>query len=252
MQSFILILIIIFTIGIIYLKINLPFIKGKLGEKSVATILSFLPKDEYVVLNDIMLKNGNSTTQIDHIVVSIYGIFVIETKNYKGWIFGNAHKDYWTQNIWGNKYSLYNPLFQNKKHILFLTRKFNILKCMNVRIFPIVVFLSASRLQLTGDCECVLWLKELRSYIRSFTNIKLSIDECYNIASMIQSENIEGRKERKEHILNVWSAIDHHENKIERGICPLCGGNLVLRNGKYGDFYGCSNFPRCRYTFNGL
>ena len=104
MQSFILILIIIFTIGIIYLKINLPFIKGKLGEKSVATILSFLPKDEYVVLNDIMLKNGNSTTQIDHIVVSIYGIFVIETKNYKVWIFGNAHKDYWTQNILGNKY----------------------------------------------------------------------------------------------------------------------------------------------------
>ncbi len=64
----------------------LPKIKGFLGEASVATMLSTLPKEEYRVLNNIMLKTERGTTQIDHIVLSLYGVFVIETKNYKGWI----------------------------------------------------------------------------------------------------------------------------------------------------------------------
>lgn len=65
----------------------------------------------------MMFGADTHTTQIDHIVVSIHGIFVIETKNYKGWIYGNSNNEYWTQNIYGNKYSLYNPLLQNKNHI---------------------------------------------------------------------------------------------------------------------------------------
>lgn len=195
-----------------------------------------------------MFSNGNSTTQIDHIVVSVYGIFVIETKNYKGWIFGNSHKDYWTQNIWGNKYSIYNPLLQNKKHISFLMKKFSFLKEKNINLFPIVVFLNSSRLQLIGECECVLWLRELKSYIRSFTHKIMTAEECHYTASILQSENIEDRKERKAHRLHVRSAINYYENKIEHGICPHCGGHLVLRIGKYGDFYGCSNYPRCKFT----
>lgn len=247
MSLFFLIFVMIFIVGIIYIKINLPTIKGKIGEKSVEAVLSLLPKNKYVVLNDLMFKNGSYTTQIDHIVVSIYGIFVIETKNYKGWIFGNANKDYWTQNIWGHKYSLYNPLLQNENHISFLLRKFNILRKKRTSIFPIVVFLSASRLQLIGDCDCVLWLRELRSYIRSFSQDIMTIDDCKNIASMLQTNSIEDSSERKAHKNNVKSAIYRHGNIVSQGICPHCGGRLVLRNSKYGDFYGCSNYPRCRY-----
>ncbi len=55
--------------------------KGKAGEKTVSRKLSRLPKDKYKVLNDIMLATPKGTTQIDHIVVSIYGVFVVETKN---------------------------------------------------------------------------------------------------------------------------------------------------------------------------
>lgn len=41
----------------------------------------------------------------------------------------------------------------------------------------------------------------------------------------------------------------HSQNKtIERGICPRCGGQLVLRTGKYGSFYGCTNYPKCKFT----
>ena len=58
---------------------------GKAGERRVARKLDWLPK-EYTILNDIMLRTQYGTTQIDHVVVSPYGIFVIETKNYKGWI----------------------------------------------------------------------------------------------------------------------------------------------------------------------
>ncbi|MEE0651535.1 MAG: topoisomerase DNA-binding C4 zinc finger domain-containing protein [Segatella copri] len=37
---------------------------------------------------------------------------------------------------------------------------------------------------------------------------------------------------------------------MRQGVCPQCGGQLVLRNGRYGFFYGCSNFPKCKFTLN--
>ena len=78
---------------------------GKAGEKRVARKLDWLPK-EYIILNDIMLPTQYGTTQIDHIVVSPYGIFVIETKNYKGWIFGHriqrgGSKVFWERRNFG-------------------------------------------------------------------------------------------------------------------------------------------------------
>lgn len=40
------------------------------------------------------------------------------------------------------------------------------------------------------------------------------------------------------------------QKEISVDVCPVCSGELVKRNGKFGEFYGCSNFPRCRYTRN--
>lgn len=231
-----------------YLKIKMPAIKGRIGEKSVSLTLSALPKDEYIILNDLMLRNGNSTTQIDHIVISVYGIFVIETKNYKGWIFGNSNRDYWTQNIWGNKYSFYNPIFQNQSHIRFLKKKFDIIREKEIYLYPIVVFLHASKLHLSGDCECVLWRNELNTFIKSHRQNVLTFDECASIASSLVNNNITNQKERAEHKANVNTAKLYHDNFIHNRCCPLCGGKLIHRTGKYGNFYGCSNYPECRYT----
>ena len=75
---------------------------GKFGEKRVARKLDWLSK-EYITLNDILLPTNYGTTQIDHIVVSPYGIFVIETKNYKGWIFGHENSEEWKQSLFGKK-----------------------------------------------------------------------------------------------------------------------------------------------------
>ena len=93
-----------------------PTIKGWVGEKKVARYLRRL-SEEYTVLNDVILPTETGTTQIDHIVVSPYGVFVIETKNYRGWIFGGEKSAQWTQNIYGHKRSFMNPLRQNYAHV---------------------------------------------------------------------------------------------------------------------------------------
>lgn len=248
MGAFNTILLLIVIAAVLYLKLKLPAIKGKIGEKKVSAILSLLPKNKYVVLNDILLKNGAHSTQIDHIIVSVYGIFVIETKNYKGWIIGNSYKDYWTQNIWGNKYSFYNPVIQNNNHINFLLRKYPELKEKAYLLTSLIVFMKASRLILSGESGNVIMLRQLYSHLKQFSQETLSIDDCRKIAHIIQSDNIINKTERKAHKYNVKTAISNHTQKIHQGRCPLCGGILVERIGKYGHFLGCSNFPRCRFT----
>lgn len=72
--------------------------KGKFSEELAYRKMLELP-DEYHIFNDLFLENNGYTTQIDHVVVSPYGVFVIETKGYKGWILGGENSDYWTQVI---------------------------------------------------------------------------------------------------------------------------------------------------------
>ena len=111
------ILVVVIPIVLFILLLKLLPSKGAIGEKRVAHILKKLPEDRYKVINNLLIQNNGYTTQIDHIVVSVYGIFVIETKTYKGWIYGGENSDYWTQNIYGNKYQLRNPIHQNYGHI---------------------------------------------------------------------------------------------------------------------------------------
>ena len=66
--------------------------RGLRGERKVFSILKELP-DEYYIWNDIVLQRNGYSVQIDHIVISPYGIFVIETKNFKGWIYGQDKID---------------------------------------------------------------------------------------------------------------------------------------------------------------
>lgn len=106
---------IILAVIVLIISIWLRRSKGRIGEHRVAHILSKLPKDRYQVINNLLLRtSSDSTTQIDHVVISQYGIFVIETKFYKGWIYGGENSEYWTQNIYGHKYSLRNPIHQNQ------------------------------------------------------------------------------------------------------------------------------------------
>ena len=71
-----------FSVFFVFSRYNRVKRKGAVGERRVARILNRLPKTEYKVLHDVMLSVPNDcTTQIDHVIISMYGIFVIETKN---------------------------------------------------------------------------------------------------------------------------------------------------------------------------
>ncbi|MFU8892697.1 MAG: nuclease-related domain-containing protein [Luteolibacter sp.] len=93
--------------------------KGWFGERAVSKSLSRLDPEIYQTFHDLYLPrpDGKGTTQLDHVVVSPFGIFVIETKNYRGWIFGSEKQRQWTQQIYKRKERFQNPLHQNHLHI---------------------------------------------------------------------------------------------------------------------------------------
>ncbi len=88
---------------------------GELGEHKINLQLDQLPK-EWKYLSDLLIANPQSRSgysQIDHVVISPYGLFVIETKNYSGEIKGKRSDKYWTA---GSRFQLYNPFRQNYGH----------------------------------------------------------------------------------------------------------------------------------------
>lgn len=91
----------------------------------------------YQSLNDVTLPTAEGTTQIDHVLVSPYGIFVIEAKNLEGWIFGSERDAQWTQNLYSNKTRCQNPLRQNYHHIAVLSE---FLKLPQTAFHPVVMF----------------------------------------------------------------------------------------------------------------
>lgn len=114
------ILLLVVFIAILARIARSPTVKGLLGEASVkAGALRKLEKEGCRIFNDLILPrpDGKGTTQIDHVIASRGGIFVVETKNYSGWIFGDAKSRQWTQTLRGKKSRFQNPLHQNALHI---------------------------------------------------------------------------------------------------------------------------------------
>lgn len=221
-----------------------PHIKGFLGEKYVAAVLSRLDKRKYLVFNNCMLQDGSRTTQIDHIVVSLYGLFVIETKNYKGWIVGGEHDESWTQVIYKRKEKLHNPILQNYGHIQAL--KDLLPDFPNVQYFPIVSFGSGAELKVKATTP-VINIRQLVNEIQKHVVACISASEMEQIQARLQSANINNSSNRKAHIQTIRNNLEIRDEKINQDICPKCGGTLILRNGRYGLFKGCTNFPKCRF-----
>lgn len=229
---------------------------GKVGEKRVARKLDWLPK-EYIVLNDIMLPTQYGTTQIDHVVVSPYGIFVIETKNYKGWIFGHENSEEWKQSLLGKErwygwsseqHKFRNPIRQNLSHTRAIKRI--LANIGDFRIIPIVVFSDRAELNITTPNHIVVNWCNLRSAIKQFNIPCIPEDLIKKITDVIASGNIIEEESRKTHVFSVQQTQIKKRQMIEGGICPQCKGSLVERNGRYGRFLGCSNYPKCKFTHN--
>lgn|SRR5574344_896411 len=238
----------ILLIFVLFLNDNLPQLIGKIGEHRVSRILAKLNENDYRIFNDIYIKLGDGKfSQIDHIVVSIFGIFVIETKNYSGWIFGAEQSEYWTRINYKNKKKFRNPIKQNYSHIYALKEvltDFN-----NIRYFPIVVFSGSGDLKNIESKVPVVYSRNLLDTIvnESITQC-VTQDEVSKITAILNSRNIQDKEVKKEHAKNIKNNILEKQLKQDNLICPKCDGTLLLRNGKYGKFYGCSNYPRCKFT----
>ncbi|MBR2250389.1 MAG: NERD domain-containing protein [Prevotella sp.] len=103
-MEIVLISLFVFLLLVVFARRKKGFIsQGDYGELRVSRILSQLP-DGYHVFNDVYLEIKGRSSQIDHVVVSQYGVFIIETKNYSGAVYGSENAENWTQYLNGERY----------------------------------------------------------------------------------------------------------------------------------------------------
>lgn len=238
---------------------NSPRQKGKQGELIVRDILSHLP-EEYHVLHDIILKTEKGTTQIDHVVISRYGVFTIETKNYRGEIYGDDTRKKWTQLIvtdvtyakkWWKTYTyvtknhFYNPVKQSLGHAYRIKELLSAYP--NLKIVPIVVFAGDALLNNVRSNHHVIYEDRLLELIYSYGTICLTDYDVQTVLSLLNENNVRETVSDRQHVENLRNAAREVNATINSGICPKCGGRLIERHGKYGTFYGCSNYPQCRF-----
>jgi endogenous inhibitor of DNA gyrase (YacG/DUF329 family) len=228
-----------------------PAVKGRIGEGEVKHYLKKLDTEKYKIFHDTLLLSTNGgTTQIDHIVVSRAGIFVIETKNYKGWIFGNERSRQWTQTIYRRKQKFNNPLHQNYGHIKAIEHILG--EQLNIPYYNVVVFGSRAAIkgvEVNSPNTYVVSVKQLLLLIGNHKEVIISDFHMKGIELRLQSKKITYSGASKEHKIAVRKKQEQKKRQMTEGICPKCGGNLVNRTSKKSGrpFKGCSNFPRCRF-----
>jgi hypothetical protein len=193
---------VIFAVLMYFFRLVMNRLKGKAGEKVVARMLGKLPKEQYIVLDDVTIPTPRGSNQIDHLIISVFGIFVLETKNYTGWIYGSESGEYWTQNIYGKKNQLYNPILQNAGHLRALRR---VLKDFEpLPYISIVAFSEKADLKVKVKDACVIYWGQIRDVIGSYDREKLSWEQVLSIRNCILENQMEpGRETNREHRRNV-------------------------------------------------
>ena len=253
--------------------------KGFLGEFLVNFLLKkFLPKDQYTLIKNVTLPTDDGSTQIDHIVVSRFGVFVIETKNMKGWIFGTAKQKQWTQKIFKYSGKFQNPLHQNYKHTQTLA------SCLGIThdlIYSVIVFIGDSTFK-TKMPENVTYARGCVEYIKTKQEVHFTKEQINRIINTIEAgrltPNLKTNIAHNKHVKTIIeSKVEPkgitkkvYESKIEpkeipnqvveiqeeiAKPCPKCGSEMALRQAKKGkhagnQFWGCTNFPKCRKVLN--
>lgn len=217
--------------------------QGNYGELRVSHILSQLP-EEYLVFNDVYLEVKCRSSQIDHVVISKYGVFVIETKNYSGAVYGGENAEKWTQYLNGERYDFRNPIKQNMSHVCAIKDTLHIAPSS---IFPIAVFLNGADLRCNTN-SATLYTDQLLSYILSHKTVAFTTDGVERLSQRLSEKIVTDPERKQKHIRSIRQNITERELQVANMICPRCKGKLVERQGKYGRFLGCSNYPRCKFT----
>ena len=243
---------------------NSPEYLGARGE----TLVSYeIDKARAKGCNGFLLRNvyfpkvtGN-LTEADLVFITQRGLFIIESKNYSGYIFGHEKNKNWVVTLYGGKnflgsnevekYNFYNPIWQNNAHIKALRMYYN----RNYRAYSIVVFSDRcvfKSITVESPDVYICHKSELHKLISTIWEneepiyLQNEIDYLFNDMKRLTELS---EKEKKEHIQKIKSNMNSDEK------CPRCGGKLVKRMAQKGNnagnlFYGCSNFPKCKFTKN--
>lgn len=217
---------------------------GRLGElTTMAETRLLLPSPDYFDINDLTIPTRRGTTQIDHVIVSRYGVFVVETKNMSGWIFGREDAPFWTKTNSGHKLRFQNPLHQNAGHIRALS---NAAQIPPEKMHSVVVF--------RGDCSLrtpmppnVLTGGYIR-YVKSKSEVVFTDHEVKRIVTTINTVMLpQTDATRLQHAAHLKQRFGSTTT------CGRCGSSLITRTTKTGryagkQFLGCSRYPSCRYV----
>ncbi len=188
-------------VAVIAIILRSPWFKGWIGEIQINLITEFfLNKDVYHFIKNVTIPADGGTTQIDHIIVSRFGVFVVETKNLRGWIFGQERDAYWTQKIFRHSEKFHNPLRQNYKHTKALSETLGI---PDDKMRPVVVFVGDSSFK-TKMPENMTGPRGYIRYIRSQTRPVLTEDEVRQAIYLIEQKRLApGLKTHFEHVKHV-------------------------------------------------
>lgn len=227
----------VLAIAVLYLKL---LSKGAAGEFAVKLVLKFLGK-EYQAIHNLTFNDGEKTVQIDHLIISSYGVFVIETKNYSGTIYGQENSEKFTQYIGKQKNEFYSPIKQNRGHIYSLKKVLG-----EYKYISLIAFSGNSKIKVKSD-TFVNYIGKINKYIKSHKEKVISEEQKKEILGKIDSVALKGIRVHRQHVKDIKTRMKTYDEKIENMICPKCGGKLLNRKGQYGDFLGCSNYPKCKF-----
>ncbi len=218
--------------------------KGWYGEQKTAFNMWAFLDEKYNRFHDVILPSDNGTAQIDHVLISIFGIFIIETKNKSGWIFGSRDQDKWTQVLFNEKYQFQNPLKQVYRQKKVLSQFAEVDESL---IHTIVYFVGDSNFK-TPLPENVL-NSGLSSYITSFRDHILSEDQVLSLTNKFKAHLMSSDLTITDHLISLKKRHDSNT------VCPKCGVDLVEKMASKGPnqgtyFLGCKNYPNCKFTKN--
>ncbi len=217
---------------------------GWFGElKTVIANKLFLRSPDYVDINDVTIRTRRGTTQIDHVIISRYGVFVVETKDMSGWIFGRKDDPFWTKTNRGNKLRFQNPLHQNEGHIRALS---NLARIAPEKMHSIIVF--RGKCSLKTEMPPNVLFGGYTTYVKSKRQVLFTEAEVQRIVAVIKAEML------PQTLATHLKHVDYLKKRFESTTtCGRCGSPLVLRTARSGgnagnQFLGCSRYPSCRYV----
>ncbi len=234
---------------------TLSEISGGFGEWMAKTYSKTIPGA--LVLHDVLIDGADGyTSQIDLVLVGNRGVYVVEVKSFPdAKIYGDTKKSKWYYYSHGRKYEIYSPLRQNKKHVEYL--KTFLKDFGDVPVFSVVCMICDD-FKISGEKSAdTMICNSLPAMERAIYKIAENKPEVFDdvkkqeIFDYIKNNQHIGKEARAEHKQNVIAYKESLEEMKKQKSCPYCKGELVLRKGKYGEFYGCSNYPKCKYILKG-